>query len=339
MGSKENESHLLECASGTFFSSNHNLSLPSINSSIFGIVFIFCHFIFSVNLEDGSVCELPRFPEVDQHQPGPILLNYEPTRGYVVACSERGPCFTLSENTTWNWESIAPIPNYHCHKAGEVYAYEMGNRGLWVGDADCFYKGMNHQFLTLDNKWITIKTELPYQDFYPRYACLVALNTSHILLTGGWNDAEYAVSEETWLLDLDQNSWTSYTPLLAPRLGHNCALTPSGQVLIVGGLLNGENSVQILDPVTKAWSQGPQLPPSMSPTKPGMMLMNQQLILLEMQSNKIWLLKEEAATAEGFVWDQILELTLEDDEDGNLAEFVASDTFTMVPESFKNACL
>jgi hypothetical protein len=92
--------------------------------------------------------------------------------------------------------------------------------------------------------------------------CLVRINSSTVLLCGGFN--VHFVTKECYYMDLEDQSWSKGPSLITERRSHTCGMFKSAAhlgrnvVIAVGGKSNGGtlNSVEILDPTTNGWIEG-----------------------------------------------------------------------------------
>ena len=75
-----------------------------------------------------------------------------------------------------------------------------------------------------------------------------------IYFAGGWNGTSNSDFE---LYDPTLNSWSSLTPLSAPRSGIATAVL-NDKLFLIGG--EGYSFVDVFDPVTEQWSSAQALP-------------------------------------------------------------------------------
>ena len=72
--------------------------------------------------------------------------------------------------------------------------------------------------------------------------CAVALNSSSLMVLGGWGAAGQPLAS-TEILDLDSGTWRPGPALTRPRYGHTCLLTELGGrpgLMVAGGALTGQ---------------------------------------------------------------------------------------------------
>jgi len=104
----------------------------------------------------------------------------------------------------------------------------------------------------------TLRTDLKLRE--PRYSfCAAPINSSSLLVAGGWNGDKPLASVE--LLDLETGAWTSAPPLPHPSYGHACLHTEirgRDGIMVTGGALTGRK-VLFYDLVDKVWSELPDL--------------------------------------------------------------------------------
>jgi len=97
--------------------------------------------------------------------------------------------------------------------------------------------------------------------------CLVNINTTHSLLTGGWagsrSGASYLYSED--------GGFSRIEDMKTARYDHGCSLINESTVIVTGGNDGGytdtETSSEYLNLRTLTWSAGPDLPRSVSPAR------------------------------------------------------------------------
>jgi hypothetical protein len=99
------------------------------------------------------------------------------------------------------------------------------------------------------------------------------LPSGDVLVAGGWSwvwgwseDGEHHWGKATTtdlvdMYDADADSWRPVAPMHAPRDHHTAALLPSGQVLVVGGIMKGigdgakiVGTAELYDPITDTWT-------------------------------------------------------------------------------------
>jgi len=95
--------------------------------------------------------------------------------------------------------------------------------------------------------------------------CTVSLNTTHLLLVGGWK------SEQCFIYDIANDDYIEVPPLLSGgRDHHTCVRTADGRVAVAGGCLWSDGpfscatddflvEVEYFDTETLSWSSGPPL--------------------------------------------------------------------------------
>jgi len=95
-------------------------------------------------------------------------------------------------------------------------------------------------------------------------SCLAKLDNTHTLVTGG----EQAGGAANWIYNFDDYMFTPVGDFVGGnRFVHGCATLADGRVMVAGGYqaVNTPeatvlNTVEIFDPVTRTWSEGPAFP-------------------------------------------------------------------------------
>lgn len=83
--------------------------------------------------------------------------------------------------------------------------------------------------------------------------CAVPLNSSSLMVLGGWSSS--GPLDSVSVLDLESGTWRQAAPMTRPRYGHTCLKTELGGrpgVMVAGGALSGK-VVEFLDLNTGEW--------------------------------------------------------------------------------------
>ena len=269
----------------------------------------------------SDACELPNYPATR----GPVAMAFSEQTGEVVACGEYGStinkeCFIFDGIT---WEPLPPLMGNLWPYPYTTKSFFMDGIGLWVGGDDGSFKMVNELFNS-EGQWITLPVDSPFASKYYPNQCAVPLNSTHIFFSGGYYN-EFLV--DTWVLDLENLTWTSSTPMSTPRDGHACVLTADGELLIAGG--SGDNgfvpSVQIFNPVSLEWRESGNIPAEMSAYYQKLLLWNDRMILIERYTDRIWEMEENQE------W-RLLDVAMGSTFDG------VYDQAFIVPDSWRNGC-
>ena len=242
---------------------------------------------------------MPIYPSM--YGRGPVVLTFLEEQRILVACGSAGTedksCFQLSPYRPWaGWEEMPNLVNRHC-------PYLDSTRGINIPDLGWLVMGQengrcNHytdaaissELLTSQQlQWIQTPIESPYTNAgFPFRTCSVAINSSTVITTGGWN-GDYLSS--TWMLDLTDYTWTELQSMPGPVGSHGCTVTSSGELIIAGGT---GTSVYIYNLMNNTWRQTIELPDEISYwVYPVMFLWNEHPIILENRSSNIWILMED----------------------------------------------
>jgi len=93
--------------------------------------------------------------------------------------------------------------------------------------------------------------------------CLVSLNSTHVLLTGGYTGSD--ISSAAFLYS-EGNGFTKIEDMKKARYGHGCSVIDDSTVIVAGGIISsGEysyssRSTEYLNLTSLTWSDGPELP-------------------------------------------------------------------------------
>lgn len=285
-----------------------------------------------MNLESTSVCQLPPYPGSDDK--GPVVLQYLEDQDNLVACGsvyeEAGKaCHSMPSSVSSqspSWSAMPSLLGSHCYYPASTRSHYLSSLGWFVfGQQSCF-QGFASELFTEDQEWIETPTSSPYttkatSDF-PWDTCSVALNNTHIMVTGGFNGT--AALNAAWILDLTDYTWIPAAPMPLARYDHGCTTKAEGGMLIAGGF-DGDTSlefVQSYDPATDTWSLEDLLPNAMDHFYPVLFHWNDTSILLEWGSDKVWM-----RTSDGW---EAMEATIGSRFYGSV------DTAVLVPASFSD---
>ena len=281
------------------------------------------------------MCSLPSYPGVGGH--GPVVLTYLEDQRVLAACGSYyvygdQSCYQLSPDQPTAW---TPLPgdllNDHCPYPWATRSHYLEHHGwLIVGkepqDGHCSNRidAMNSELLTLQLQWTQTRITSPYHGGYPGNTCSVAVNSSTVIVAGGYNG--YGRLSSTWMLDMEDYTWTPLQDMPGPRYYHGCTKTSTGELIIAGGFdgVSYLSSVYIYNLMTNTWSQVDDLPAGMEQYIPVMFLWNRHPIILESFTSNIWILEE----GEWQMMETNLGAKFMGDED--LASIVPSSLFSCV---------
>ena len=197
----------------------------------------------SVNLVSSTVCSLPEYPN-KKNTPGPAIFQYLEDQQVLAACGASDEltvgltCYQLKAGSPSDWQQMPSSPlNPHCPWPYRTRSHYLNDLGWFVigQDGSCSYSNadISTDLFTLDQQWIPTSTVSPYKPGFPGGMCSVAINSTHIIFTGGYNGNWLS---STLMLDLTDYSWTARKDMPGPRYEHGCTLTENGGgILIVGG--------------------------------------------------------------------------------------------------------
>ena len=282
-----------------------------------------------MNLVSSTVCSLPEYPN-KKNTPGPAIFQYLEDQQVLAACGASDEltvgltCYQLKAGSPSDWQQMPSSPlNPHCPWPYRTRSHYLNDLGWFVigQDGSCSYSNadISTDLFTLDQQWIPTSTVSPYKPGFPGGMCSVAINSTHIIFTGGYNGNWLS---STLMLDLTDYSWTGRKEMPGPRYEHGCTLTENvGGILIAGGYVGHAdiNTAFIYDILNDTWHKVADLPADMATYNPTMFLFNNSPILLEFGSSRIWQLNSTDGS-----W-QLLAATMGAEMDGRF------DTFSLVP--------
>jgi len=93
-----------------------------------------------------------------------------------------------------------------------------------------------------------------------RKHCLVSLNNTHALLTGGYTQSEESAAA---FIYSERNGFTRIADMKTTRTGHGCSVINDNTVVVAGGLTKNyrpTSSTEYLNINSLTWAEGPELP-------------------------------------------------------------------------------
>ena len=254
-----------------------------------------------MNLNTTRVCSLPSYPGVGGH--GPVVMSYlGDQQPLLAACGSYEKhdksCYQLSPDLSW--KPFQALLHDHC-------SYPYTTRSSYITDLGWFILGLENgccgsycndtiissELLTFQLEWIETPVMSPYDRDFPFGTCLVSINSSSVIVTGGRNGDGILTS--TWMLDLTDFTWTQLEDMPGPRYQHGCITTAAGDLIIAGGSDGSDiSSVYIYNLLSNTWIQAGDLPAGMNYFNyPVMFLWNNLPILLEHYSSNIWIMEQD----------------------------------------------
>jgi DNA-binding CsgD family transcriptional regulator/N-acetylneuraminic acid mutarotase len=128
--------------------------------------------------------------------------------------------------STRTWVALSAKPT----AVSDVQAVVVGNK-IYVPGGRLQSGAISDHLDVYDpqrENWATLKP-LPQ----PRSGYALVAVEGKLYLFGGWDGSAYRA--EVWQYDPDQNTWTARTPMPTARAFAGAAVTPEGQVYVVGG--------------------------------------------------------------------------------------------------------
>ncbi len=166
-------------------------------------------------------------------------------------------CFALENN---EWVSSASMNSVRNAAA----AAQLQNGKLLVtGGFDDSGSPVNSAEMLTEEGW---ESNIPSLPVTIAHHCIVTVNSTTVMLIGGYYNRQYSV--KTFYFTLGEDSWTEGPELKYKRGGHSCGkirrdIESQEMSIIVAGGYDGSSklsSVEILDEGSNEWQTGPELP-------------------------------------------------------------------------------
>jgi len=282
-------------------------------------------FFISVSLDNAvENCELPAYPGSSHY---PAAVNYMESIGAVVACggetlADSPKCFAYDGSS---WTSLPDSTQQHCYHssnlivdqgwwvAGWLQTDGGGCRSEWTSEVfngEEWFQGPPHP---------TGQAPVYSEDF-----CLVQLNSTHSLYTGG-----YGTITASWLYDWTEGVWTQSGDLNEGRRDHGCAVLDGQGVIVAGGYKDDNDdvySVELYDPETGTWTLQPGLPQEISTYRPTLLPWSGRVIALFNNEDEVY------QRADDGTWSPLEGVVLP-------GTFYSYELVTIVPDDFASGCM
>ena len=289
-----------------------------------------------MNDPSAAACDLPSYPSGGP----PVAMAYTQLfeeSGVVLACGQHAAkdnknCYVF-DGSDWRPLENGNLVGDHYPYVYGTYNFVMDELGWWVGGTKSINNNWNSEIYTANGEWVAMPLDSPYPGdygFFPAKMCSVALNSTHIMMTGGIMDYTHETYTDTWLLDLKNLMWSKSTPMLGNgRQSHACNLNSAGELVIVGGWESNNialDSVQILNLESGEWREAGTVPEGVDTNYPLMLTWQDKLIMLSRDSSDIWIMADDGSS-----WTPAAASL-----PGTF--FGGYDVAAMVSDEFKNAC-
>jgi len=98
--------------------------------------------------------------------------------------------------------------------------------------------------------------------------CLTSLNNTHLLLTGGYNDA--LINTAAAFIYSEEDGFTRIEDMKRARGGHGCSVINDNTVIVASGEVKDDRAIsrtEYLDLNSLTWTDGPEVPEYVYPAK------------------------------------------------------------------------
>jgi len=189
----------------------------NLNTLVFGL-----NQLTVVDLVGVRQCNIPAYPLDMFYTPGAAYIENE---GLIVCggilsstIDYTSECYTF-DGTTWTASSSLPTDSM---VAGtDVHSLSVPDQGFWLVDT-----GAKESLLRQNGEWIPGPGLIHDYD----YSCLLQLNSTHSMLTGG-----VETTAEVWLYDWTASFWYQVEDMQNARGKHVCAGLGDNMAMVVGG--------------------------------------------------------------------------------------------------------
>ena len=276
----------------------------------------------SVSLDNAADnCELPAYPGSSGF---PAAINYMDSLAAVVACggealADSSKCWTLDGSS---WTPLPDSSQRHCcydstnlmadnvwWVAGRLQTEDSCSPDEWTSEVfngEEWFPGPQHP-----------------TGGYSSESCLVQLNSTHSLYTGG-----YPTIAASWLYDWTEGVWTKSGDLNEGRWTHGCGVLEGLGVLVAGGQFSDAYSVELYDTETGTWTLQPSLPQDINPMAPTLLVWDGSVIALFNGEDQVY------QRADDGTWSPLEGVGLP----GTFGGHYTVKT-TVVPDDFTNGCM
>jgi hypothetical protein len=205
---------------------------------------------------------LPNYPEIVGFNMGGLFNNTSP----IICGGSYGTvqsfCLILDQNT-WIPAPAMLVPRTGASMTKYPSAKSSSDGDLMVLGGNNQYQGIPFTIEVFGSSgWVWVNAQLPGRI---EFGCVISVNETTILYTGGNYDSKMSGSSETFWFDTINEKFSPGPTLNFARAFHGCGIIKdSNKVhLIIAGGSDGKNifdSTEILELGSNNWLQGPKLP-------------------------------------------------------------------------------
>ena len=228
--------------------------------------------IIDLGSSSTSCQDLANFPRSIEGPIGGLKFNRNPIicGGYLETFeqSEISECYTYEDGF---WSSSPSLTSPRAWAAATPSPFPKEAHSLFVTGGYHYPEGdMNTMEALSGGGWQELLPRLPVEIVDH---CMVLVNSTTVMIIGGFQNGEYNYSPNTFYFNTENEKWVEGPRLLSSRISHSCGMLQKDRgsseksVIVAGG--NNEthpflSTVEILDFGESEWRTGPSLPSALT---------------------------------------------------------------------------
>ena len=190
---------------------------------------------YIIDLDDPNYkCDLPDLSGAKWNSVGGLIDN----QGILICGGHNGSnvgvqsCSRIADNVS-GWKSANNL---------RVPSYAFGSGNIVFNDS-LLISGGNGDGGTSYLYGLSTSISFKTMPMNVRHHCNIQINSTHYLLTGGYENDDEELESRTWIHDIIEDKWTLGPELSIPRTSHGCGSIEIGgspYAFIAGGLTNAD---------------------------------------------------------------------------------------------------